>query len=179
MDYQAIERDFISRTLEILDQYDKFKGHLAENHQYEVTLLINSLLGLLLFPQQLASDINSDWLTGDKNKFIDVAQDWALREEYIINFGYKPESMGKDEKCKDKTREVYDRSKFTMRNLVKALRNSAAHKGFEAISNGHEITHIKFTNSANFHMEIPTTSLREFIYRLAKSALEQLDSARM
>lgn len=179
MNYESIEYDFIDRTLKILKQYDSFKHTLPDPEQYEVTLLINSLLGLLLFPQQLASDENNgrfkDWLTGEKFRFIDVAQHWALSEEYIVNFGYKPESMGKDEKCKDKTPEVYDRSKFTMRNLVKALRNSAAHRRFEAISNGDEITHIKFTNSANFHMEIPTKSLREFIRRLAESALNQLD----
>jgi hypothetical protein len=79
---------------------------------------------------------------------------------------------------KDKILEAYEWSSFTMRNLVKALRNSAAHKGFEAISNGHEITHIEFKNNAEFHMRLPVKSLRTFAQELANSALTHLTNKR-
>lgn len=82
--------------------------------------------------------------------------------------------MGKDKECKKKTPKPYEWSEFTMRNLIKALRNAAAHRRFKAISNGGQITHINFTNSAGFDMDIPVMNLGNFVRELAKSALKKL-----
>lgn len=43
MEYSQIEKDFVKRTLQLIEQY---KG------EYEVTLLINCCLGLLVLPKE-------------------------------------------------------------------------------------------------------------------------------
>ena len=48
--YQNIDIDFARRTLKILDQYDELKRSGANN--FEVTLLINCLVGLLILPHE-------------------------------------------------------------------------------------------------------------------------------
>jgi hypothetical protein len=61
MTYQDVVRDFAQRTkknLEVIEKLqDDHRGHTGEIDQeevevYEVTQLINSMLGLLVFPQQ-------------------------------------------------------------------------------------------------------------------------------
>lgn len=42
--YKQQERDFIERTLNILEQYDSL--NVPEKEHYEVTLLINCMVGL-------------------------------------------------------------------------------------------------------------------------------------
>jgi hypothetical protein len=166
MNYSQIERDFIERTLTILDQYDTLKRHLEEPDQYEVTLLINCLLGLLVFPQQLAHNRSNQWLTGDKLEA--VAADWGLAKSDIIQLGHDP-----------KTKVAYDWPTFTLRNLIRALRNAVAHNGFTATSDGQHITHIEFTNrDTGFKMRLSVQKLRNFTRALAKSALEHLSPQR-
>ena len=43
-------KDFLDRTFKIIDQYDKIKDQLG-NESYEVTLLINSLFGIVIMPK--------------------------------------------------------------------------------------------------------------------------------
>jgi hypothetical protein len=67
--YYQFERDFIRRTLKRLDQYAELVlGRVAPDNEYEVTLLMNCLLGLLVYPQQIATGTPhqkrfSNWLT--------------------------------------------------------------------------------------------------------------------
>src|SRR5688572_6053080 len=52
--YNQQEFDFIKRTQAIIDRYDKLKipEEEKEKEKYEVTLLLNCLVGLLILPQQ-------------------------------------------------------------------------------------------------------------------------------
>lgn len=53
MEYENFGRDFIARTLIILNQYETLvMVNIAESEQFEVTLLLNCLLGLLVFPKE-------------------------------------------------------------------------------------------------------------------------------
>ncbi len=50
--YLQQEHDFIERTKKIISQYDDCFKEKEKNEKYEVTLLINAFVGLLILPQQ-------------------------------------------------------------------------------------------------------------------------------
>lgn len=52
--YRNLEIDFIERTLELISQYEKLKYKFKFENQYNHTLLINCLLGLIVFPKEKA-----------------------------------------------------------------------------------------------------------------------------
>src|SRR4030067_3602426 len=86
MDYEIFERDFIVRTLRIVEQYDEcIKGH----EKYEVTLLINCLLGLLILPKERC------YVNIPKNKLSDLI-DWGLTQENIISWGSRSNNINPD-----------------------------------------------------------------------------------
>ncbi len=69
--YLDQERDFILRTLKILEQYEEVK---IQPH-YETTLLLNCFVGLLMLPQQEWYDnISTDLIT---------QKEWGLSPTYI------------------------------------------------------------------------------------------------
>lgn len=73
MEYEIFERDFIVRTLKIIRQYEKY---VPVSEQFEVTLLINCLLGLLVLPKERCyvdiPDVPIEELEG-----------WGLRADHI------------------------------------------------------------------------------------------------
>jgi hypothetical protein len=169
-DYVKIERDFIERTLKIIDQYEELvRGRIGPEHEYEVTLLMNCLLGLLIYPQQLADQQQwrgGRWLTKDLVK--DVGYEWGLQTDYIRSAGYKhdgtPVSVGE----------------LTLRNLVRQMRNAAAHACFKVTEGGvnsGQICEVEFQDTERtdgFHIVIPVISLEQFVRRLAESALKNI-----
>lgn len=46
------EVTFIRKTLEVLDQYEKFMPNLEPAERHELTLYLNCRLGLIVIPQQ-------------------------------------------------------------------------------------------------------------------------------
>jgi len=50
--YRNIETDFIERTLELISQYEIELHKYEFSEQYNYTLLINCLLGLIVFPKE-------------------------------------------------------------------------------------------------------------------------------
>lgn len=52
--YKNIEIDFIERTLELIAQYESLLHKYKFEKQYNYTLLINCLLGLVVFPKERA-----------------------------------------------------------------------------------------------------------------------------
>ena len=52
MEYKEIVRDFATRTRKNLDELRELQAAHPNREIYEVTQLMNSLLGLLVFPQQ-------------------------------------------------------------------------------------------------------------------------------
>ena len=52
--YRNIDTDFVERTLELISQYESILHRYDFDKQYNHTLLINCLLGLIVFPKELA-----------------------------------------------------------------------------------------------------------------------------
>ncbi len=44
--------DFIERSLKLVDQYEDIKENFSFNEQYNHTLLINCLLGIIILPKE-------------------------------------------------------------------------------------------------------------------------------
>lgn len=53
MDYDILERDFIERTIALLNQYETFRLSLPIEEQYNHTLLLNCLLGMIILPKEI------------------------------------------------------------------------------------------------------------------------------
>ena len=167
-DYARMEFDFIRRTLEIIDQYEELvRGHVDYDHEYEVTLLMNCLLGLLIYPQQIAHRGSwQDWLN---QKLQDSESQWGLSREMFRSVGYLNDN---------RTKIGYER--LTVRNLIRQMRNTAAHARFyvgDRADNRGQISEIVFKDEERedgFHLVIPVVSLEKFVRRLAQSAIEQM-----
>ncbi len=50
--YHQLEIDFVKRTLALIDQYEGFKDCFPFDEQYNHTLLVNCLLGLIVLPKE-------------------------------------------------------------------------------------------------------------------------------
>lgn len=50
--YYQLEIDFVRRTLALIDQYEMVKNHFPFDEQYNHTLLVNCLLGLIVLPKE-------------------------------------------------------------------------------------------------------------------------------
>jgi hypothetical protein len=124
-----MEHDFIQRTLEIIEQFE------PKEHEREVTLQLNCLLGLLSYPQQIAAHDQGSlnkWLTSDKVG--KVGPEWGIQPDYIKCPGYKRVENKEGEKCpccgqalSENKLEPFDIKKLTLRNLIRQMRNAAAH----------------------------------------------------
>src|ERR1700730_6885806 len=104
--YQDIDIDFAKRTLRIIEQYDQTKKKGSDN--FEVTLLVNCLVGLLILPNQRRRDLTPDVA-------IEKLGEWSIQHSFIESWG------------KMKAGE-----KKTLSQLVRRLRNSVCHFRIEA-----------------------------------------------
>jgi len=83
-EYKQQEYDFVSRTKEIINQYNSFP--IPINEKYETTLLINCMVGLLIVPQQywfkkLPTEIISKEKWGfDKTNIKDNNKGYSIKE---------------------------------------------------------------------------------------------------
>jgi hypothetical protein len=167
--YEKIERDFIERTLRILDQYDELvRGHVDQAHEYEVTLLLNCLLGLLIYPQQVAHQKRMDrWLT--RELVMDHGHVWGIKPEYVKSAGYKSGS---------KDAEAISIEQLTLRNLLRQMRNTAAHASFSATGRALDYAQIEAIvfqskeRTDDFHLVMPVASLERFVRKLASESLK-------
>lgn len=172
MDYGCIKRDFIIRTWEIVKQYDTHVlGNVDEENEFEVTLLMNCLLGLLVYPAAVASKRENqsnfnDWLTQDK--VVDVGSDWGLEQDYFKSAGYKDE-------------KAITIEQLTLRNCIRQMRNSASHADFKVHDDGSKSGKLRVVvfedniNQDGFHLEMPVENLRHLICKLARSALDNIE----
>ena len=170
--YLQMERDFIERTLKIIDQYEELvRPNLPPNDQFEVTLLMNCLLGLLVYPQQIAANRDMQkpfdrWLTND---FVAaVGHEWGIYRDYVLRAGYKRE---------DERWIKIEWQQLTVRNLVRQMRNAVAHASFRVDDTTHQIDAIWFEDKENkdgFLLKLPVVELEHFTRKLASSALEKL-----
>lgn len=103
--YKNIEHDFIERTMNLITQYESILHRFPFEKQYNYTLLLNCLLGIIVLPKErLYSHIPNPRITSELKK------DMGLNES-SINAKY-----------------------VNLRDFIHGLRNSIAHCSFEIIS---------------------------------------------
>ena len=138
--YKDIDIDFAKRTLRIIEQYDKAKQPGPEN--FEVTLLVNCLVGLLILPHERRIDVIPD-------VEIEGLLEWSIDPSFIKSWG------GKDQRK-------------TLRQLVRRLRNSVAHFHIEAEGTEQDIERLKFSDHG-FSATIPVANLKAFVKQFAST----------
>ncbi len=130
------EHDFMRRTLKIVQDY---KG------DYDATILVNCLLGLLVVP---------------KERFLKAIPEDPLSE--LSKWGIDPSSILDDGKPRPANPQPN-----TIRGLVYNLRNSVAHFRLEPIPRTGEVHSFDFTTDSEFHAIIKLDDMRNFINNLA------------
>lgn len=140
MEYQDVIRDFAWRTLKNLESVDRLSYDGAE--VYETTQLINSMLGLLVFPRERYLD--SIPKTDLKQL---AAEGWPI-----------PRLVGDCEHPND------------LRDLIRLMRNAIAHFNIEFLTSQGQISGIKIWNKdrygrKNWMAELDLNELREITLR--------------
>lgn len=145
MDYKNFEKDFVTRTLETIHKTPS---------DYEVTLLINCLLGLVVLPDE---KLYNQIFTRPLNQ---LPAGWGLSSANIINGN-----------C------------ATLKNLLHRMRHSISHFDIEVTPGMHSIIFKRQNNrpprpnnrpprpDVNFEVEATIDDLRMFVNQLANSLL--------
>jgi hypothetical protein len=150
--YLQLETDFVYRTLELINQYEELKEFYPFDRQYNHTLLMNCLLGLIVLPKEKALT----YIPQTKIVFVKQLSDWGIKKTT-----FHPEIID--------TRELFYR-----------LRNAVAHFDIEFISDTPEnfIDRIEFKDIeagitvATFYAE----EFLPFIRYYATTLLENLQA---
>lgn len=140
MEYDAncFKHEFIRRTLTLVEEYEKYKG------EYDATLLVNCLLGLLILPKET-------WY----QKIPDVAfQD-------LSNWGIEPDSLMSGE------RQYGYEHRPNLKQLVKKLRNAVAHFDVKPINGDGKVDGFSFTDRDGFCAKLSLEEIKTFVTRLA------------
>jgi HEPN pEK499 p136 len=143
--YDDFDVDFAKRTLRIIQQYKEKIPKGREN--YEVTLLINCLLGLLVLP-------HAHRTTQIPSTSIDGLTDWGIEPRFV-------QSWGKAKQGQDKT----------LKELIHRLRNSVAHLNISAEGTDTDIAQLRFSDKNGFCAVIPVENLRTFVKKFAESLI--------
>lgn len=120
--YNNLERDFIERTLALIAQYEGDLHQYEFKQQYNYTLLINCLLGIIVMPKErTVTRIPNDRLTFDLKNQMGLV-------DSVVNLEIR-----------------------TIRELIIALRHSIAHFDIQIISHDTEllVDEIIFRNREN------------------------------
>ncbi|OPC54600.1 hypothetical protein BAY06_12840 [Elizabethkingia anophelis] len=144
MEYKNFDIDFIERTLSIIQQYDEL--HL-DNRKYEVTLMINSLLGIIVFPKEK----NISYIPNDK-----------INESLNESIGLTQSDINPKIK--------------TVKELINKLRNSISHFDFETKSNTitSEIEKIIFYDKNIYVADFHIKELKLFIEYIASNTINNI-----
>ena len=146
MEYEIFERDFVIRTLKIIEQYE---NNIRGDNKFETTLLINCLFGLLILPKEKC-------YVNIPIEPISKLTGWGLNMAHILSWGTRAKKFPK---------EHYE----TILELVHRLRNSIAHLNIKAKGDGSNITELEFKDNYGFFAVVPVDSLKMFVTRLASS----------
>ncbi len=141
--YQNFPLDFTKRTLELVNEY---KG------DYEATLLVNCLLGLLIAPNEY-EEIKEELRKENSNAkvwkdFIDKVENW--------------------EKCKAKEGKQKQRAANLM-NFIKSIRNSLAHFYFEPIQEK-RVKGFRFRDTNGFKVDLTNKEIKKLVQTLTPIA---------
>lgn len=155
--YKNQEVDFINRTKTIIEQYDNFQ--IAEKEKYEVTLLLNCLVGLLILPQQ-------HWFETLPTELVSK-KEWGIDQNHISTIK------------KGETKNVKD--------VARHIRNSVAHYNFKVFENkSKDISSIKFEDfevidkktkekAKTFEATIPISAIRQFTSKLTETFTSEMN----
>ncbi|HMU44058.1 MAG TPA: HEPN family nuclease [Ignavibacteriaceae bacterium] len=150
--YLQQEYDFIERTKKIIKQYETIK----EKEKYEVTLLLNCFVGLLILPQQYWYEHQPETIISEK--------DWGISPEHIIFI--------KKEEIKN------------VKNVVRHLRNAISHYHFVAFSDDNKsISHIKFedydmSSNKTFEATLSVENINKFVGIFSEHMLRLMAASR-
>ncbi|MFA5428288.1 MAG: HEPN family nuclease [Sulfurimonas sp.] len=128
------EKDFVCRTKHNLKLYKEHKQNKSQGFDFEVTQLVNSFLGLIVF-------IKEEGFQGNQ----------ALEKFLIDN---QPETW--DYKYKNKKTKICEDELKIFENYLKHLRNAIAHLNLKIISEKKsnckyvEIVKIEFEDKSNY-----------------------------
>ncbi|HSB94952.1 MAG TPA: HEPN family nuclease [Spongiibacteraceae bacterium] len=103
--YHSIETEFVERTLRLIDQYYSVLDSYPFEEQFNYTLTINCLLGLIVMP---------------KERVISYVPTNRLTRDYLAEIGAPSLKVGENIS--------------TLRDLIKSLRNAVAHFDITVIS---------------------------------------------
>ncbi len=144
MEYKSINIDFVARTKEIVAARDDFFK------EYDVTLLLNCMLGLLIIPQQKL--YQKSYLTNKP-----LTSEWGIQSSQIL--------FMTDKKGTEEPKDI--------KNIIRHLRNSLSHFNFDAHGDGEKIIEIRFkdydakTKIQTFDAIIPVENLSVFTKKLS------------
>lgn len=136
------EHSFIEHTLALVDSY---KG------DFDVTLMINCLLGLLVLP---------------KEQFLDHIPDEPLTA--LKKWGIDPSSI----RCAGRPTQANPHPE-TLRGLVTNLRHAIAHFNVRPFPPTKDVDYFEYTNKAGLHAEVSIAEMRAFVRALSKHLASQ------
>jgi hypothetical protein len=146
--YLRQEHDFIERTKKILFQY---RNNFSNDEKYEVTLLMNCLLGLIILPQQ-------HWYEQLPEEEIEYEK-WGIKRNHVIY--------------------IKEDETINIKNILRHLRNSISHYRFKAFSNSDKkIEYIYFYDEIHgnktFEINLDVVTLREFAIYLSEKLTKDM-----
>ena len=152
--YQDIESEFVDRTLRLIDQYYEVLDRYPFEEQFNYTLTINCLLGLIVMP---------------KERVISYVPTDRLTREYQNEIGSPSLEIGANI--------------VTLRDLIKALRNAVAHFDIKVTSEDDRnlVDWLEFSDSENGGAIIARfrgSELLPFLRHYAKCLLENMNKYR-
>ena len=150
MNYHDIVKDFAKRTKKNLDLMRRLQQENPELEIYEVTQLMNSLLGLLVFPQQ---------------RYIKNIPHTPL--DYLAAEGWPiPQVVGQFPQVKD------------LNQLIRYLRNAVAHFNIEFLADGQgQISGLRVWNQwrgkITWRAELSLAEIEELVNRFFALILDE------
>jgi len=145
-------KEFFERTVYNLKLYNKNNKSGNKNFKYEVTQLINSLLGLVVFVKE------------DDLSFNSINLDTIVKIE-DINWRYDHRNSGE---CEDKN----------FSNFLRHIRNAISHKRLKIKSKDKQISSVVFKdeqrrNNNIFEVELNIEQINSLVKELSKCIEEQ------
>lgn len=143
MEYHDVVKDFAKRTVVNLTYIKETKSKQSEFEVYEVTQLINSMLGLLIFPQQ---------------KYFNCIEEIPVSE--LKERGWPTPQTAKG----------FPEAK-NLRELVRYMRNAISHFNVKFIANQGELSGLRLWNECRscrrktWEAQFELDELRDFTFK--------------
>jgi hypothetical protein len=141
--------ELVKRTKELIQEYDG---------KYNLTLLMNGLLSLIVLPQQHNTRVR-------KLKFMNQDLNDIPEIQFLLqspNFHFNNRGYSND-----------------LKNLLRRVRNGISHQRIETINKGGKwkgviIQDLNGQNSIGLHLELKTSELRKFAFFIADEYLKEI-----